>query len=611
MKNFLQQIFASLIGTLAAIALSLTLGASGLLLLVLLLGQQSEPLVEDKTMVVMDLSSSIQDTEPILSLTEALSRDPGVVMPLRSVLETIRKAAQDDRIVALVLDARRGGNAFNGYATLADVRDALSDFQKSGKKIIAYGVNWDEKSYYLAAIADEVVISPLGNLELNGFGLQPVFFAGALEKYGIGIQTVRVGNYKSAIEPFTRQDLSPESRQQTEQLLGNLWSRYLGRLAQGRELTPQSLQAIADNRGLVLASVAKQQGLIDKIAYWDETLKTLESLGVAKDSTPKEGDDPDRLRQISLNSYRDVSVKAKPRRQSKNKIALVYLSGAIVEGRGTLDNVGSERFALILRGLLSDDQVKAIVLRINSPGGSATASDTILRETQRLQAQKPVVVSMGNVAASGGYWIATGGQRLFADPMTVTGSIGVFSLFFNLEKLGNNLGLTWDQVETAKLSNLGSTITPKSEVELTIFQGAVNQVYDVFLDKVAKSRNLPKSKVAEIAQGRVWSGVDAQRLGLVDELGGMEAAITYAAQQAKLGDDWQVQEYPGKKSLEEVLAERFLNTQLATMLKPEAIDNGWGQPWKKIKRELEPLQSFNDPQGVYSRSPLFWDSSNW
>lgn len=600
MKDFLQRALASFIGTLAALTLTLTLGAGGLVLLLLLLSQQRSPVVQDQTVLVMDLSLPIQDRAPIPPLATALSSERQRVAALRPLLESLKKAAKDDRIVALLLDARRGTSSLSGYATLAEVRQALQVFKDSGKKVVAYGVNWNERGYGLAVLADQIWINPLGTVEINGFGLQPLFLSGALEKYGIGVQSVRVGNYKSAIEPFTRKDLSPESRQQTQALLQELWSAYLQNLAQNRPLQTQTLQALADQQGFLLAQAAQNQGLVDKIGYWDQVLETLASFGAKLESNAEPA-----LRQVSLATYGEVAVPAAPIRESNNKVAVLYLQGTIVDGKGGLDTVGSERFIPLLRQLQTDPVVKAVVLRIDSPGGSATASDNLLRAIQQLRRQKPVLVSMGDVAASGGYWIATGGERIFAQASTVTGSIGVFSLFFNCEKLGNSLGLTWDQIQTAQLANLGSAITPKSEAELAVYRMTVNQVYDSFLEKVAQARALPKAKVAAIAQGRVWSGAMAEKLGLVDDLGGLDQALAYAAQRAQLGQDWQVEEFPAPKDLTLVLLERLSQTQAWQTLHPRQIPN---DPWQPLTTELAELRTFNDVRGLYARLPLFWRS---
>jgi protease-4 len=403
-----------------------------------------------------------------------------------------------------------------------------------------------------------------------------------------------VGNYKSAVEPYTRASLSPENRQQLETLIGGIWQNFITNVASSRKISPTQIQAIADNQGLLSAQEAKSKGLIDQIAYWDEVLAKLTSLSAKEQQT---------FRQIDLASYSDVAVKSVPEKSSANKIAVVYAEGAIVNGDGTFETVGGDRFSRELRKIRNDDEVKAVVLRINSPGGSATASEIILREIQLIKAEKPVIISMGDVAASGGYWMATGGQHIFAEPNTITGSIGVFSLLFNTEKIGNNFGLTWDTVKTAKLADLSTNVRPKSEQEIAIYQQTVNKIYDLFLDKVSQSRKIPKEKVAEIAQGRVWLGTDAQKIGLVDDLGGLNAAIAYAVAQTNLGQDWEIVEYPQKKSLEAAILGKLFNIQAFTVVNPS---DPLTVEWEKFKQELGVLQTFNDPKSVYARLPFNW-----
>ena len=593
MNQFFKQILSSLIGTIAALLLIVTIGASGLIVLLLLLSQDGSPTVKDKTVLVFDLATKIRDTEPTITLSQAFSQEEQPTLTLKQVLKNLDKARQDPHITAIFLDGRNSSGA-RGSATSSEIRQALEAFQKAGKKIIAYGVDWDERDYYLTSIADEVILNPIGMMEMNGLGAQPLFYKGAFEKYGIGVQTVRVGNYKSAVEPYTRASLSPENRQQLETLIGGIWQNFITTVASSRKISPTQIQAIADNQGLLSAQEAKSKGFIDQIAYWDEVLAKLTTLSAKEEQT---------FRQIDLASYSDVAVKSVPEKSSANKIAVVYAEGAIVNGDGTFETVGGDRFSRELRKIRNDDEVKAVVLRINSPGGSATASEIILREIQLIKAEKPVIISMGDVAASGGYWMATGGQHIFADPNTITGSIGVFSLLFNTEKIGNNFGLTWDTVKTAKLADLSTSVRPKSELEIAIYQQTVNKIYDLFLDKVSQSRKIPKEKVAEIAQGRVWSGTEAQKIGLIDEIGGLNSAITYAVAQTNLGQDWEVAEYPQKKSLEATILRKLFNIQAFAEVNPS---DPLTVEWEKFKQELGILQTFNDPKSVYARLPFNW-----
>ncbi|MGK7943079.1 MAG: signal peptide peptidase SppA [Microcystaceae cyanobacterium] len=593
MNKFFQQIFASLIGTLAAIALMTTLGVSGVVFLLFsFAAQDSSPKVEDKSFITFDLSTAIRDRQPNITVTQAVIGDGTNTITLRDMLTTLEKATEDDRIIGIFLDGRKAGLG-NGYANLTEVQEALQRFKAAGKKIIAYDLSLSEKEYYIAALADKIILNPMGGMELNGVGSEQMFLTGAMDKYGIGVQILRVGNFKAAVEPYTRQDFSPENQKQLEALLGDIWASFLGTVSQNRQLSPAKLQNLAKNKGILSADEAKTAGLVDQVAYLDEVVAELQELTGQPD-----GDEKNTFRQISLASYRDVSVSGFDERSSDNKVAVVYAEGAIVNGEGELDNIGGQRFAKMLRKIRQDEEVKAVVIRINSPGGSASASDIIWREIDLMNQEKPVIVSMGNVAASGGYWIATGAKRIFAQTNTITGSIGVFGVLFNFQEIANNNGITWDRVQTSPLATLGSTSRPKSPAELAIFQTSVNRVYDLFLERVSQSRELSKTKVDEIAQGRVWSGKDAQKLGLVDEIGGVEAAIAYAIESAELGDDWEIAEYPENTGLDSLLLKASSGTETQQNIDPLTKE------WLRLQEELEVIQSLNDPQGVYTRLPF-------
>ncbi|MEA5509526.1 signal peptide peptidase SppA [Crocosphaera sp. UHCC 0190] len=592
--NFFKQTLASLIGTLAGLFLFATIGVSGLVILLITLASfESGPTVKDKSVLVFDLSTPIQDTEPPVTFREVFSDQDKSVITLRQAVKSIEKATQDSRIKAIFLDGSNSSNG-SGYATFTEIREALVKFKETGKKIIAYDVTLSEQEYYLSSLADTLIINPMGSIEINGIGVEPLFWKNALDKYGIGVQVVRVGSYKSAVEPFTRSTLSPENQEQLSVLLNNIWGDFLNTVGSSRKLSPQGLQTIANTQGVLDPKEAQKAGLIDKIEYRDQVINQLKEITENKDES---------LRQISLANYIDVPVSGITEKSSDNKIAVVYVEGTIVDGVGKLQEVGGNRYANIFRKIREDDDIKAAVIRINSPGGSATASEIILREIQLTQAEKPVIISMGNVAASGGYWIATGGQHIFAQPTTITGSIGVFGVLFNLQKIANNNGITWDSVKTAKLADLDTATRPKTEQELAIYQKSVNQIYDLFLDKVAKSRNLSKEKVAKIAQGRVWSGEEAKKLGLVDSFGGLESSIKYAAAQTTLGEDWQIEEYPISRGFADLFFKKNLDDdaqEMAVSLDPLS------QELIKFKEELSSLNSLNDPRGVYSRLPFNW-----
>ncbi|MGK7941583.1 MAG: signal peptide peptidase SppA [Crocosphaera sp.] len=592
--NFLKQTLASMIGTLAGLFLFATLGVGSLVLLLIALASvESEPMVKDKSVLVFDLSTEIKDREPLVNVRDLLSDRSRSVLTLKQVIQNIEKASKDNRIKAIFLDGSKGSSG-SGYGNISEIREALINFKKSGKKIIAYDVNISEQEYYLSSLADTIIVNPMGVIELNGIGIEPLFWTGALDKYGIGVQVVRVGNYKSAVEPYTRNNLSVENREQLQSLLGTIWDNYLQEIGKNRQIDPKKLQNIADNQGVVSSQEAEKLKLIDQVDYRDKAITLLQEIT---------GNEENSLRQISLNRYINISVSEDGNNTSENKIAVVYLEGAIVDGMGTSQEVGGLYFANILRKIREKEQIKAVVVRVNSPGGSATASNIILREIQLTQEKKPVIISMGNVAASGGYWIATGGEHIFAQPNTITGSIGVFGILFNIQEIANNNGVSWDIVKTANLADLGTTTRPKTDQELAIYQKSVNRVYDLFIEKVAKSRNISKEKVASIAQGRVWSGKEAKKIGLVDSFGGLNAAINYAVEQANLGKDWEVKEYPSSQGLAELFIKRTLNEEIKMT---ENTVSPLTQEFLKFQEELKMINNFNDPRGVYSLLPFYW-----
>ncbi len=603
MKDFLKYTFASLVGNLLGLALILTMGVGGLVFLaVSAASKDTGPKVKDKSVLVFDLSLNITDADPEYSTGELLEQAVAESIPnqiqLRTLLNSLEKASEDDRIVALYL---KGGNtaAGNGLATLKEVREALEQFKESGKPIIAYDIDWTEQEYYLSSVADTVVIHPLGSLEMNGLSAQVMFLTGALEKFGVGVQVTRVGKYKSAVEPFLRKELSPENRQQTQQLLSDIWGEYVGSISPSRNLTAAQIGQVVNNQGILMAEEAQQQKLVDRVAYFDQVVTDFKEL-------TEESEAEDKLfRQMTIKSYASIPEVLKARQgdaKSDNQIAIVYAEGTIVEGQGVSGQIGGDRLAKQLRKIRFDQDVKAVVLRVNSPGGSATASEVISREIELIQAEeKPVIVSMGNLAASGGYWISADADKIFAEPNTITGSIGVFGLLFNVQEIANENGITWDSVKTGKFADLTTGIRPKTPEELAQIQKMVDLIYERFITKVAESRDLPKSKVQEIAQGRVWSGLDAQEIGLVDELGGIEDAIIAAAEVAELEDDWKLVEYPKSRTLEERIFKNLSGTKVTESLpKPDPLT----QEFLKLQKELTALQAMNDSRGIYTRLPF-------
>ncbi|HEY9837807.1 MAG TPA: signal peptide peptidase SppA, partial [Vampirovibrionales bacterium] len=478
MRDFFKYTFASILGTIVGLGVLGVLSLGGLLIVIGTIATSSKdagPTVENNSMLVFDLSMNITDSQPTSTTAEALSRtlsedsEPST-MTLRQVVETIDAAREDDRILGIYLHSTSfGGN--NGFATLREVREALERFQDSGKTIIAYDQDWSEGEYYLASVSDEILLNPLGMVEMNGLSSETTFLTGGLQKYGIGVQVTRVGKYKSAVEPFVLNQSSPESRQQTEKLLSDIWSDFLATVDRREKITAQQVQQVVNTRGMLMATEAQQQGFVDRLAYFDEVVAQLKEL------TGKKEDDRT-FEQISLPRYATVSEEQKEKKErSAPEIAIVYADGEIVSGEGGSTQVGGDRLAKELRDLRRNEDVKAVVLRVNSPGGSATASEVIQREVQLIAESKPIVVSMGNVAASGGYWISSYGSKIFAQPNTVTGSIGVFGMLLNVQGLGNQQGITWDVVKTGPYADIDTITRPKTAQEMAIIQQMVDRIY--------------------------------------------------------------------------------------------------------------------------------------
>jgi protease-4 len=610
MKNFFTAFFATLTALLV-FALGVVVLFFLLLGVMVAMGDKKPQAVQTGSYLVLDLSANIQDSPSQLDgleeLTEAFGSDAPRMLQLREVTRALQAAAKDGDIKGLYLTGSLRPSGYgSGFAALKEVREALEAFKASGKPVKAYLDYADKRDFYLASVASEIVLDPYGAIVMPGLASGPVFFAGAFEKFGIGVQVTRVGKYKSAVEPYTRKDMSPENREQTQKLLDDVWQTLTSSIEQSRKLPAGAVQKAVDEKGLIRAEDAKRLKLVDRVAYLDEVLAELKAATGRKNST-------ETFKQIALKDYAKLvtggGLIAKRTNEGRiefgsggrGKIAIVYAEGEIVDGDGNETGyVYGAKTSRMLREVRQDDSIKAVVLRVNSPGGSVSASEAIHRELRLIQKQKPVIVSMGTVAASGGYWISTYADRIFAEPTTITGSIGVFGMFLNFQGLLNDkLGLTFDTVKTAKFADIGTVARPKTEEELAIFQTMVDWVYDRFISKVAESRKLDRKVTEEIAQGRVWSGSEALKLGLVDELGGLAAAIKYAAQKAKLADDFRVAEYPRKKQFTEAFAEAFEGRR-----REQSITGPLGVFLREATDELQSLGKFNDPRGLYARLPF-------
>jgi len=567
------------------------------------------PKARKKSVLVYDLGTQVQDT-PAGESIFAGSYLPDSSLSLRSVTQAIDAAAEDEKIVALYLQGGVGGGG-SGFASMAEIRQALKRFREAGKPIFAYDTDWSEMEYFLGSVANTIAIDPIGDLAMDGFSSEVRFYAGALEKYGVGMQVIRVGKFKSAVEPFLNKALSAENRKQTEALIGSLWSNFLVTVAENRDVTVADLQGIANQKGRLTAEEALAQKLVDRVAYADEIADELKQL--------TEVDSDESFRETSIGNY--VSSREE-RRQGRDepegdRVAVLYMEGEIISGSGFRNVISSETMVEQLRELRLDDEIKAVVLRVNSPGGSATASSQIGREVILLKDAKPVVVSMGNYAASGGYWIAAPANQIFAEAGTVTGSIGTYGLLPNVKKLANDNGITWDAVKTAPFANSNTIARPKTAAELALRQRTANEIYGRFLDIVAEGRGLERQAVAKVAEGRVWTGASAKGLGLVDELGGLDAAIAAAAELAELEEgDWRLEQFPKPRSLEEELIDELLSSgapaarsslQAAVKAQEPGLPAFWASELETVAEDFEPLLFLSDPKGLYTRLPFNLD----
>lgn len=457
----------------------------------------------------------------------------GKALGLNDIIHNINKAASDNNIKGILLDADVSPNS---YGNLEEIRNALIEFKKSKKFIYAYAEIMDEHSYYVASVSDKIFLNPSGELLLNGFSQQVFYVKGLLDKLGLKPELIRHGKYKAAGEPLIAERMSEENRKQIESYMGSLYDHFLNNIALSRKKDVAEMRSIVNELKVQSAQDAVNLKVIDGLKYKDEVDNELRTkLGIT------EGD---KINLVGMAKYKNVPGNTSV---SDNKIAVLYCIGDIVGGEGDDQTMGSERIAEAIKKIREDDSYKAVVLRINSPGGSALASDVMWREIVLCKKKKPVVVSMGDVAASGGYFIAAPADVIVAQPNTITGSIGVFGLLMNAQELLNNkLGIKIETVKFGEYSDLGSPDRPLNEAERMVIQKAIDHVYADFIKRVAEGRKMSEAEVDSIAQGRVWSGADAIKIGLVDELGGLDKAIAIAAKKAKL-EDYRTVELPELK----------------------------------------------------------------
>ncbi len=494
-----------------------------------------------------------------------MSMRPSRTIGLNELIENLKKAKEDENIEGIYLDL---SFLATGWASVDEIRQAISDFRESGKFVIAYGETMMQSAYYLASVADEIYMHPEGLIDFRGINAELVFIKNMLDKLGIDPQLIRHGEYKSAGEPLFREDMSRENKEQVLSYISAIWNNIMADVADSRGLTINHLNDVANGVKTRNALSALEWQMIDGIAHRDEIMEI-----ISERSGVEEGEEP---RLVTFSKYTNAPLpKSMVTPRSRDKIAVVYGSGNIISGQGSDRIIGSDRIAEAIRDARKDESVKAIVFRINSPGGSALASDVILREVVLAAKEKPVIASMGDLAASGGYYIACGADYIMASSNTLTGSIGVFGMIPNMKEFFNDkLGVTFDNVKTNEFADLGSVSRPLTQAERRLIEGEIAQVYETFIGHVAKGRNIPVSTVDELGRGRVWSGVEARRNGLIDELGGLNDAVIKAAEMAEL-ENYRVVEYPIRKD--------FL-TQI--------MEDFGGIRERKIQKELGPAYQF-------------------
>ena len=541
MRQFFKFMFASCLGS----ALMLVL------VFFILIGSISSSLsssketvtVVPKTVLYMNLNYDIPERSNEDNLTAALSSlsmslEQSDMAGMNDILANIDAAATDPNIAGIFLELSSIGTS---SANIEEIRERLVKFRESGKFVISYAETMAQNAYYLATASDEIYINPQGMLDIHGMASQVMFYKHLFDKLDIEMQIIRGPNnrFKSAVEPYFLDKMSDANREQYEKLLGSVWFKIVSDISTTRGVSIQRINELADNLSLAFdADVALEEGFIDGLLYRDQIIdKIKEKADIAK---------KDKIEILSNSQY----ANARPAKKSQSdKVAVIYASGQIFDGEGDNDKIGSVTLSKAIREAREDSKVKAIVMRVNSPGGSALASEVIRREVELAKQEKPFIISMGNYAASGGYWISSEGDRIFADATTLTGSIGVFGTFPNAKKfLNNKVGLTFDGVKTNENADFGTITQPLTPYQMSMLQKYVGNTYNDFTALVARTRGLRQSYVDSIGQGRVWSGTDALELGLVDEIGGIDKAIEYAAQQANL-TDYSIKDYPKQKDL--------------------------------------------------------------
>ncbi|HRS53797.1 MAG TPA: signal peptide peptidase SppA [Bacteroidales bacterium] len=531
MKNFFKTLLASTIGSIIgfsiafAIVVFMTIGIISSLVSIPKTGTL---LIPQNSVLMLKLDKPIYDRTPDNPLSNfnfnelSSINTPG----LDKIIMAIKKAKSDNRIKGIYLELSAIPASIS---TLSEIKKVLADFKSSGKFIIAYSETYTQKSYYIASVADSIFLNPQGAIDFKGLTAQVGFIKGTLNKLNIEMQIIRHGKYKSAVEPLTLDKMSEANKEQTYTYVLGLWEEILKELSKARNISHEELNKIADELLVQDPQNALKYKLIDKLYYKDQVISTLQKYLSLNENA--------KVSFVSLEKYVNDLKPFDIKTKTKNKIAVIYAEGEIESGEGDFQTIGSEKLSKTIRKARSDSSIKAIVLRINSPGGSALASEIIWREIILAKKNKPVIVSMGSIAASGGYYIACPANKIFAQPYTLTGSIGVFGVIPNFKKFfSDKLGITFDYVNTNKHSDYISVVRGMDPYEKLVLQNSIERIYETFINHVAESRNMTPTYVDSIGQGRIWNGIDAKKIGLIDEIGGIEDAILEAAKMSGITD---------------------------------------------------------------------------
>lgn len=556
MKDFIKFTFASLLGVVLAGVVFTILGIVTMVGMVA--SSDTETTVKENSIFVLDLNGTLSERVQENPFQQLMGEGFSAY-GLDDILTSIKKAKEHENIKGIYLQA---STLESSFASLEEIRHALADFKESGKFIIAYADQYTQSMYYLASIADKVIVNPQGSISWHGLASQTIFFKDLLKNVGIDMQIFKVGTYKSAVEPFIATEMSDANREQVSVFLNSIWKRLLEDVSTSRNIPEETLNAYADQvMDLKQAEEYVASGLVDTLMYKDGVLNYL------KEISGREQDES--LRTLSLSEMKNVKRNT-PKDKSGNMIAVYYAFGGIDDSTSSEEGINSQKVIKDLRQLREDETIQAVVLRVNSPGGSAYGSEQIWHEIELLKAEKPVVVSMGDYAASGGYYISCNADCIVANPTTLTGSIGIFGMFPNMEGLlTDKLNLHFDLVKTNKFADMGDISRPFNADEKEAMQNYINNGYKLFVKRCADGRGMSTEDIEKIAEGRVWAGATAKELGLVDELGGLDKAIDIAAQKAEI-ENYSIINYPSKGNVFSSLLEQgkddYINGQMKDAL---------------------------------------------